>query len=452
MRQQTGIQPKRSAMKITRRNKLIIDGATQDEIKEIKKLLSLPNPLYDRLKRMGNVRALYACPREFEYYEEKNGKLIVPAGTYPQIVETYNPVVADETSYPQVHSFNSTITLRDYQYGIIDQGPPTEGIYRLDTGFGKTIIALKLAEQLRTRTLIVVPKLALLAQFQSAIRTYLDFEPGVIQGNKLDIKDITIATSQTLSKRVREGKLLPTTFGLVIADECHLYVPRKSRLGIEFFQSRYRFGFTATPQRGDGQTEAIKFIFGPIIKDRKLQTVEPTVEVVDYEKENEHWEYGEIINKVVDDLDRNKLIVSHIERAAHVGRKVLVLTKRINHFENIHGLLPRSIRCHTLRSKGTPAARAREIDSLRRGDLPFDCLLGTFSLLSTGVDIPQLDTLVIAGDLRSAVLTRQSVGRILRLHETKKTPKIIDIQDVNNGILGNQARERRRFYKQEGWL
>jgi len=37
------------------------------------------------------------------------------------------------------------------------------------------------------------------------------------------------------------------------------------------------------------------------------------------------------------------------------------------------------------------------------------------------------------------------------LFEGKKQPKIIDIDDFGCGILHNQARLRKNFYKSSGW-
>ena len=64
--------------------------------------------------------------------------------------------------------------------------------------------------------------------------------------------------------------------------------------------------------------------------------------------------------------------------------------------------------------------------------------VGTFSMAKEGLDIPSLDTLVLAtpkGDVE------QSVGRIQRPSETKKTPTVIDI--VDSFSIFNQLRWKR---------
>ena len=82
----------------------------------------------------------------------------------------------------------------------------------------------------------------------------------------------------------------------------------------------------------------------------------------------------------------------------------------------------------------------------------FDAIVGTTSLLSVGLDIPALDTLIIACDMRSGILTRQSAGRILRLFGEKKEAEILDIKDGWNGILSAQYYKRYKTYKKMGWI
>ena len=107
---------------------------------------------------------------------------------------------------------------------------------------------------------------------------------------------------------------------------------------------------------------------------------------------------------------------------------------------------------HAISSGTGQRERIQLLSDLREGKSDFDVLLGTYSMLATGTDIPSLDTLVFAGDLKSDVLAQQAVGRILRLFKDKQSPKIIDVADFGNGIFLHQFKERRRFYKSQGWV
>jgi len=425
---------------------------------EMKDSLSLENQSYwQAVKR--NPRAKYFLSPYVKYYEEtKDGGLIVGNGVERRILDytKRNSIELEVIDNRAVRSaqFQSTIKLRDYQEGIPeDCARAGGGIIKLSTGFGKTIVALKLVELLQVKTLIVVPKLDLLKQFADSYEQYFGEQPGIIQGNKFEIKSCTIATAQTLGRRIDSNLFTGSEFGCVIADECHLYVPEKTRRSVDYFRSKYRYGLSATPERTDGHGEAIRFIFGDIIVDKALPQESPIVHFVDYAGYIAMGEYYQIIERQVEDVRRNKLIVDNIIKAYGRGRTTLVLTKRISHYEHLMLLLRENredVRCIALASNATKSERERVMGELR-GQHPYNVIFGTYSLLSTGVDIPKLDTLVVAGDLKSSVLARQSVGRILRLFDDKKEPLIIDIQDTNNYVLKKQAKERRKFYEANGW-
>ena len=70
-------------------------------------------------------------------------------------------------------------------------------------------------------------------------------------------------------------------------------------------------------------------------------------------------------------------------------------------------------------------------------------ILGTYQMAEEGLDIPDLDTIVLATP-RSDV--EQSVGRILRNVTGKKGPVVVDIVDPNPMLL-RMAEKRSRQYR-----
>jgi superfamily II DNA or RNA helicase len=113
--------------------------------------------------------------------------------------------------------------------------------------------------------------------------------------------------------------------------------------------------------------------------------------------------------------------------AVFEGRKVLVLTKRIEHYEKFKEFFPPS---NAFRYISSDNKNKNELlTKLKKGSEEFSAIFGTTSMLSVGVDIPMVDTLVIACDMSGKVLTTQSVGRALRSFRNKKQPIIIDFHD-----------------------
>ncbi len=440
----------------TIRNKIRLYSLPNPILKALTDGLRLENPTYQQAIRV-NPRARYALSEWIKYYEEGPGHLTISNGNLSKL-ERYcadNGIklrLEDQRIEVPVVIPPSSIKLRDYQEGVAECWEAADqGIFRLDTGFGKSVLILKMIELMQQKTLIIVPRLNILNQFIDEYRKYFGGEPGVIQGPRFEIKDVTVATKQSLSKRIGGGGISSNEFGAIICDECHLFVPRKTCASVEHFNARYRYGFTATADRSDGQGEAIKFLFGDILIDRKIAAADPVVQLETFNGHIPILEYSEMIQMQIEDEERNTLITDLVIKELDKGRKVLVLTKRVAHYEE----LVRRIKEKTEAEVYGISARSKEdgarLLDFRGGDDSFDCICGTFSLLSTGFDCPSLDTIVFAGDLKSSVLTTQSAGRCRRIFEGKPTPKIIDIVDQSNGILRNQARHRRETYQRLGW-
>jgi superfamily II DNA or RNA helicase len=362
------------------------------------------------------------------------------------------------------HRFTATIPPREYQVGDTDTiCAYRNGVIRLGTGYGKTVIACSVISKLNKKTLIIVPRTHLIDQFRKEVQKWFGFEPGIIQGNHCEVKDITIASIQTLVRRPAIAAEYSESFGCVIVDECHGSITDKQLEAIQTFNPEYLYGLTATPRRTDKQGDAIFFTFGDIIIDKDLERTAPKVNIVPYYGHIMLDEYANMIEQQTNDPERNKLIIEHVIREFKTGRKILVLTKRVAHYLLLSKTLRQSFvhadvdglhvpRVYEISSEINVKDRIALLEKLRGGSDEFDVIFGTYSMLATGTDIPALDTLIFAGDLRSDVLQEQSAGRILRLFGDKQHPKIIDIADYGNKILMNQARERARFYSKMNWL
>ena len=404
--------------------------------------------------RKGNFRALYNCPEYIKYYEEVGDDLFIGRGAlkpllkgFGDVIKTYNICQAPlSEEFKAIDSFK----LRKYQKGIVAEiiVNGSMGIIKLSVGFGKTLISLKLIEALQKKTLIITHRESILNQFKQEAKEWFNYDVGVIQGKTWNVKDITIASINTLNNR--DLAELKDKFGMIIVDEAHTFVSKKRLEVIQAFNPQYLYGLSGTPERSeaDGQTKAIFFTFGDIVVDKKLPQKKPDVKVIKTNIDIPIMEYPQMIDEQVKDKDRNNLICNIIEQELANHRRILVLTKRVKHYENIYDALDIKDGVFKVSSKND---NEDLLYNLRSDNIDFNVILSTFSLLSTGVDIPTLDTLIIAGDLKSSVLTGQSVGRSQRLFKNKMYPKVIDMCDNMNPILYRQYLSRRRLYLREDW-
>lgn len=427
---------------------IVLTGYTSNEAAKIREHLSIDDPDYHKRIRM-NPRARHFLSPQVKYYEEtKDGRLIVPRGAGEWLRENFRIAWEDrsrKSPAPKFPEFKGR--LRTYQEGLGEAvAARRQGLLVLSTGFGKTVVGLYVASLLKQRTLVLCPNTAICEQFRNDVKTFLGIEAGR-KGDEDAVIVVETIQAVTASVRTLETVWLQS-FGLVIYDEAQGSPALKARGIWRHIPAFYRYGLTATPDRTDGQGAAIWFLFGETLVERTLERAKPRVQLHNYQGAPGLGVYHEMIAELVEDEERNIAIA---ELIAKQKRKTIVLTKRIKHYEEIATHLPRKLRVFVIESKLSPKKRQETLDYLRQNLDSFDVILGTFSLLGAGLDIPALDCLVIAGDLKSPVLTRQAIGRIERLMEGKPDPIVHDIVDINNPILYRQAKFRQKLYREHVW-
>ena len=77
-------------------------------------------------------------------------------------------------------------------------------------------------------------------------------------------------------------------------------------------------------------------------------------------------------------------------------------------------------------------------------------ILGTYAMASEGMDIPSLNTILLATPKTDV---EQSVGRIFRQKKEERThiPLIIDVVDNGIACFKRQGYQRKRFYRKNGY-
>jgi len=441
-------------------NNLIATGVDPKTLSIAKKVLTIENPAYHRVVRItGNS---WAAERDFKYYKiSKDGSAIkMPRGFYGRFKAYLDKnSLPYETEVDFVNERNKEswqwkqVTLRDYQELLMTEAiKHTEGVISASTGSGKTVMACWLARHFGVTTTILVPNTVIQGQFVNEFKKWFGYEVGVINSDSKNIKDVTVSTFQSLSADKELCQQLADKTSMLIIDECHLVVAPGRKEILEMFKPSRLYGMTGSARRSkdDGQTDAIFFYLGPIIAKHKMPMVKPRVEVISTGSKIPIDDYHAMIDAMVEHDNRNVLITGLAMIEAIAGKKVLILCKRVEHCKKIIAKLPEwgDLIYH---ADGEDKDRNEILMQMRSGEREFKIIVGTQSLLSTGLDIPSLDVLIQAGDLKSDVLVQQSSGRVLRLFEGKESALIYDLFDSDNPILRKQGIERFNFYKSQEW-
>lgn len=345
-----------------------------------------------------------------------------------------------------------------------------QGVLEAPCGSGKTVMLLYTVAELGQPTIILAHTDDLLKQWQDYCRRLLDYEPGLIQGDKCEIKQITLASVMTLARRELDEEFL-ARWGMVILDEAHHCPAACFQEVMTKFPAYYRFGATATPKREDNLQGLLYAICGPVIakvQRRALKQagliVDPVVMVQEtgfsYPYTNMH-QWHSMVRSLIHDRRRNAQIIENIIADHDSGNHVqLVLSQQIDHLDLLAKSLKErrpDITQELLIAGGakkdrsgrvirnisrTKAERTEAIRAARKGHLRV--LFGT-QLADEGLDIPRLDRLHLVFPTRAQGKISQQVGRIQRVHPGKRDVIVHDYVDEPR-VLKNQWFERRKAY------
>lgn len=372
---------------------------------------------------------------------------------------------------------------------------PQGAITQMGCGLGKTLQTIEFLRQFGVRAAIVTHQDNIFTQWMHQLRYGL---PGCTVGRvQQDIFDVeghgvVLCMIHTLSKRSFPPDAFKG-FGLVVFDEVHHVCAKMFAKSVRQFPARCRLGLTATPDRKDGLGYVLSWLVGPRICNVKRRTQMVRVQLV-----REHTEYGppilnrktqqpcytSMLRRLCNNRARTKRLASIVAREVlHEGRTVLVASgwAKRKHLGAIHDALvpllcpklprarailtpmflhlalPESVHNFVLallyptigyfvgeRTKKKKAAREREV-CLRR------VVLTTFKMGEEAMDIPTINTIVLAMPKKGM---EQMVGRITRganLETKKLYPKVIDVIDCTVRVCTNMFAHRRREYKKLGY-
>lgn len=354
--------------------------------------------------------------------------------------------------------FSSNINLRDYQNEALERWLiQKKGIIILPTGSGKTILAIKIIEEINSPTFIIVPTLDLVNQWKEELEKAFDLKIGEFTGKKKNVQPITIST---YNSAFINAAYLGNKFKLLIFDEVHHLPSEGFKQIAEMFASPFRLGLTATYERSDGLHEELPRLIGGIIYEKKVDDltgkylsnydiIRISIDLTEEERihYNNHIEifknflisrhikirsnsdFKKLIMRSGYDLDARKAILSRnqavniaynsrnkIEKIRDLLNKedrIIIFTRYNNMVYEISRkfLIP----CITYK---TPNKERKEI--LKKFKKGIYTAIISSQVLDEGIDVPEANIGIIISGTGSSRQFIQRLGRLLRLVEGKK--------------------------------
>lgn len=324
------------------------------------------------------------------------------------------------------------------------------------TGSGKTVAALNLISRIKRTALVIVPSTALANQWKKEAIRHLGMKPeeiGMVGGGQMWWRgcSIVIAVINSISLKEHNGDFY-RYFGVVVWDEAHRLGATEFSKSMFLFPARWKIALTATPKRKDGMDEVFFNYFGP----PSVVAEAPALEVT-------CWRINFPIVGNLDWLDRcrndvrpmkwlaglkvrNEMLADLIQDLYERGRNIIILSKFINHLEELHKLcaqrgIPLSdMGPYTGTWKGKKLGQGY-LDKVRaEASIQF----ATYSKAKEGYDCPRLDAGIEATPVSDNI---QGIGRVRRPLQGKKKPVWFTVCDTPPELFKRYTSARLRGFE-----
>ncbi|MCR4427359.1 MAG: DEAD/DEAH box helicase family protein, partial [Firmicutes bacterium] len=346
-------------MKLIVDSKLHVYDLPSQVLRIVRNELTLPNPEYVSRRRMGRwVPKGLARTLSLVEADRHRRAVILPRGYLDRLLELARGAgvqveIEDRRLVLPKIDVAFVGTLRPYQSRAVgEMSKYGSGILQAPCGSGKTAMAMALVARWRQPALLIAHTKDLVGQLEQAAVQWLGTVPGRVgDGVWAPGAAVTAGLVQSLAARPEDTETLARSVGLVILDEAH-HAPAETFVDvIQRFRAAIRYGLTATPDRKDGLGPFMNATLGPIravVTTRDLEEagvlVRPKVEFIpttfQYEYESEE-DYQAMITVMVQDDERNALIIDLAAREMNRGAQVLVLTERVGHAQMLAQALSR---------------------------------------------------------------------------------------------------------------
>ena len=341
-------------------------------------------------------------------------------------------------------SKGKSLKIRDYQIDAVYHAiARNRALLVSPTASGKSLIIYALVRyyhMMGLKTLILVPTTSLVEQM------YTDFEDygwssgtycqKIYQGHDRKVtRDVVISTWQSIYKM---PKKYFEQFGCIIGDEAHLF-KAKSLTGImtKLHQCKYRFGLTGTLDGTQTHQLVLEGLFGAVeniittkklIDSKTLADLKIKCIILKHPNIREKMAYAEELQYLVGNENRNKFIQNLL---LHIDGNTLCLFQLVEkHGQILYDQVKDAVKDRKVFFVygGTDARTREDIRSIVEKEKK-SIIIASYGTFSTGINIRNINNIVLASPSKSKIRVLQSIGRGLRISSNKDSILVFDIAD-----------------------
>lgn len=331
------------------------------------------------------------------------------------------------------------------------------------TGTGKTYAsAFALQDQNPKKALFLVHREQIAKQaLQSYKNVFKDTKTfGLLSGNSKDTNvDYLFATMQTMSKKEVYSSFAPDTFDTIIIDEAHRIGAKSYQEIMEYFKPKFWLGMSASPERTDDFDVYAAFDHNIAYEIRLQQALEENLlcpfhyfGITDFLTDGNETDFTDF--NYLTSNQRVDYIIKQTNYYGYSGERVkglmfcsskkeaAALSERLN---------LRGYRTLALSGEDSQEKREDAIDRLvsnTRSDYLQYIL--TVDIFNEGVDIPEINQVVLLRPTQSPIVFVQQLGRGLRKSQDKEYVVILDfIGNYKNNFMIPIALSGDRSYNKD---
>lgn len=348
-----------------------------------------------------------------------------------------------------------TLVPRPYQEDALTawRAEGCRGVVVLPTGSGKTLVGALAIAEVELATLVVVPTIDLLRQWQRALAGALGLSPediAIYGGGAHQVGAITVITYESAALHPE----LLRRFGLLIFDECHHLPAQTYRQIAEGAFTPQRLGLSATPERADEEHLALDRLIGPEVYRRAPDELAAARYLASYDEQR--------LTVALSPEDAVRYEQARAAYSAYLRQRHIVITSPADFQRKV---LWASVRDPEARAAmlawrearslamNAPAKFALLEDLFARHDGERVLVFSEYNALVEEVSqrfcIPQI-THKTAAEERRLILERFRAGRYMRLVTGRVLNEGVDIPDCGVAIIVSGNATRREYIQRLG--
>nr|WP_090339726.1 DUF3427 domain-containing protein [Mycolicibacterium malmesburyense]CRL68234.1 type III restriction enzyme res subunit [Mycolicibacterium malmesburyense] len=318
------------------------------------------------------------------------------------------------------------------------------GMVTMATGLGKTwLAAFDAARPEVKRALFVAHREEILKQSRDVFRRVIpDATMGLYHGGeKSPNAAFVFASVQTLSRNL--DHFASDAFDYIVVDEFHHASAETYRKVLDHFSTDFLLGLTATPERMDG-ADLLALCADNLVYQCDLVDGIRRNELVPFQYwgvpdpvdfEPIPWRNGRFdpaaLEAAIETQERAQAAFD--EWQSRCGSRTLAFCVTKHHADFMSEYFQdRGVLSTSVHSGPTSAPRHESIEALRRGDLQ---IIFTVDIFNEGLDVPDIDTVLMLRPTESPVVFLQQLGRGLRIQEGKDALTVIDFIGNHRSFL-----------------